>query len=198
MANICSNQYRFVFSTEEAAKKFVEFVKKETEENSSVYLLGIKAGIADANNRDVREWEDTVSFRSPENKKEVMIYSESKWTPCPNAWNDIAKTFDERVATYYEAEEPGCGIWASNDPDFIGKFVVDPCVGEGFPEIDKLNYGVYDYEEVVKILNRLLTGKGAGILDDLETLLSKLKASKYKDVLYVNEIIEQPLSDWKQ
>jgi len=50
----------------------------------------------------------------------------------------------------------------------------------------------------VKILDRLLTGKGAGILDDLETLLSKLRASKYKDVLYVNEIIEQPLSDWKQ
>lgn len=197
MANICSNQYRFVFSKAEAAKRFVEFVKKETEENSSVYMLGIKAGIAAANNRDVREWEDTVSFRSPENQKEVIVYSESKWTPCPNAWNDIAKTFDEEVKTYYEAEEPGCNIWASNDPELVGKYVVDPCQGEGYPEIDRLDYGIRDYEEVAKILDRLLVNEGAEILDDLETLLAKLKTSKYKDVLYIHEIIKQPLEDWE-
>lgn len=196
MANICSNQYRFVFSKKEAARKFLDFVEKETAESSSVYELGIKAGIANAENRDVREWEDSIFIRSPKTPREVVVTSESKWTPCPNAWADIAATFDEGVETYYEAEEPGCGIWASNDPEFVEKFVIDPCYGEGFPEIDALDYGIYDYGETVRIIENLL-GEEVDVLDDLDRLIKKLKASKYKDVLYIHEIVDQPISDWE-
>ena len=52
MANICSNSYRFIFSDGEKAKKFLNFVN--TSDQNSVYEMGIKAGIKNAERRDVR------------------------------------------------------------------------------------------------------------------------------------------------
>ena len=117
MANICSNDYHFIFSDAEKAKKFLDFVN--TSDQNSVYEMGIKAGIKNAEGRDVREWVEDAYTISPSDPREISVATESKWTPCPNTWEDIAKTFDENVIVYYEAEEPGCEIYASNDSDYV-------------------------------------------------------------------------------
>lgn len=192
MANICSNQYKFIFSDETKAKKFFVFVEGETTDtSSSVYELGIKAGIKNAKNRDIREWVDNA-FINFKKQNVVQITTESKWTPCPNAWVDIATTFDENVGVTYEAEEPGCGIWASNDPELIGQYVLDPIFDSGFLEIDELDYGIVNPEWVVSLLKKLLGEKTY----DINLLLEKLKKSKYKDVLFIHEIEDTPISDW--
>lgn len=191
MANICSNDYRFIFSDAEKAKKFLDFVES-FDHDGSVYEMGIKANIEDAGNRDVREWVQSAYVVSPTAPNEIGVMTDSKWTPYPNAWEDIAKTFDENVNVYYEAEEPGCEIYASNDPDYVGHFIIDVCDDSDFPEGVSLGWGPHSREETISALQKLLETDD----DDISALLHKLVNSKYSEAVYVHEIEYTPISDW--
>ena len=191
MANICSNDYHFIFSDAEKAKKFLDFVESSDHEGS-VYEMGIKANIKDAENRDVREWVQSAYVVSPTAPNEIGVMTDSKWTPCPNAWEDIAKTFDENVIVYYEAEEPGCEIYASNDPDYVGHFIIDVCDDSNFPEGVDLEWGPHSRVETISALQKLLETND----DNMSVLLYKLGNSKYSEDVYVHEIEYTPISDW--
>ena len=191
MANICSNDYHFIFSDAEKAKKFLDFVESSDHEGS-VYEMGIKANIKDAENRDVREWVQSAYVVSPTATNEIGVMTDSKWTPYPNAWEDIAKTFDENVIVYYEAEEPGCEIYASNDPDYVGHFIIDVCDDSDFPEGVDLEWGPHSRAETISALQKLLETDD----NDISALLRKLVNSKYSEAVYVHEIEYTPISDW--
>lgn len=191
MANICSNDYHFIFSDAEKAKKFLDFVESSDHEGS-VYEMGIKANIEDAENRDVREWVQRAYVVSPTAPNEIGVMTDSKWTPYPNAWEDIAKTFDENVIVHYEAEEPGCEIYASNDPDYVGHFIIDVCDDSDFPEGVSLGWGPHSRAETISALKKLLETDD----DDISALLHKLVNSKYSEAVYVHEIEYTPISDW--
>lgn len=191
MANICSNDYHFIFSDAEKAKKFLDFVES-SDHDGSVYEMGIKANIEDAENRDVREWVQRAYVVSPTAPNEIGVMTDSKWTPYPNAWEDIAKTFDENVIVHYEAEEPGCGIYASNDPDYVGHFIIDVCDDSDFPEGVSLGWGPHSRAETISALQKLLETDD----DDISALLHKLVNSKYSEAVYVHEIEYTPISDW--
>ena len=191
MANICSNDYHFIFSDAEKAKRFLDFVES-SDHKGSVYEMGIKANIKDAENRDVREWVQSAYIVSPTAPNKIGVMTESKWTPCPKAWEDIAKTFDENVIVYYEAEEPGCEIYASNDPDYVGHFIIDVWDDSDLPEGVDLKYVIYSRVETISILQKLLETD----TDNMSVLLYKLGNSKYKEVVYVHEIEYTPISDW--
>ena len=191
MANICSNDYHFIFSDAEKAKKFLDFVES-FDHDGSVYEMGIKANIEGAENRDVREWVQSAYVVSPAAPNEIGVMTDSKWTPYPNAWEDIAKTFDENVIVHYEAEEPGCGIYASNDPDYVGHFIIDVCDDSDFPEGVSLGWGPHSRAETISALQKLLETDD----DDISALLHKLVNSKYSEAVYVHEIEYTPISDW--
>lgn len=191
MANICSNDYHFIFSDAEKAKKFLDFVES-FDHDGSVYEMGIKANIEDAENRDVREWVQSAYVVSPTAPNEIGVMTDSKWTPYPNAWEDIAKTFDENVIVYYEAEEPGCEIYASNDPDYVGHFIIDVCDDSDLPECVSLALGPHSRAETISALQKLLETDD----DDMSALLRKLGNSKYSEAVYVHEIEYTPISDW--
>lgn len=191
MANICSNDYRFIFSDAEKAKKFLDFVES-FDHDGSVYEMGIKANIEGAENRDVREWVQSAYVVSPTAPNEIGVMTDSKWTPYPNAWEDIAKTFDENVIVHYETEEPGCEIYASNDPDYVGHFIIDVCDDSEFPEGVSLGLGPHSREETISALQKLLEADD----DDMPALLRKLGNSKYSEAVYVHEIEYTPISDW--
>lgn len=187
MANICSNQYKFVFENEEQAKKFFSFIGKETD----VYDLGIAAKIDRAKERDVREWIDNKEI----SKNVVNVCSESKWTPCPNAWRDIARTFDENVEVYYEAEEPGCEIFASNDPEFVGKYIYD--FWNASKELEACGYdetGIVNEEQLVKILQAVLHTK----TKHLETLLILMGDKGFADDFSLHQIEYCSIEDWAE
>lgn len=191
MANICSNDYHFIFSDAEKAKKFLDFVES-FDHDGSVYEMGIKANIEDAENRDVREWVQSAYVVSPTAPNEIGVVTDSKWTPYPNAWEDIAKTFDENVIVHYETEETGCGIYASNDPDYVGHFIIDVCDDSDFPEGVSLGWGPHSRAETISALQKLLETDD----DDISALLHKLVNSKYSEAVYVHEIEYTPISDW--
>lgn len=191
MANICSNDYHFIFSDAEKAKKFLDFVESSDHEGS-VYEMGIKASIKDAENRDVREWVQSAYVVSPTAPNKIGVMTDSKWTPCPNAWQDIAKTFDENVIVYYEAEEPGCEIYASNDPGYVGHFIIDVWDDSDLLEGVDLEYGIHSRAETISALQKLLETD----TDNMSVLLYKLGNSKYSETVYVHEIEYTPISNW--
>lgn len=193
MANICTNQYRFIFGDEEKAKKFFDFIGGGNPDcsNNSVYNLGIAAKIENAEHRDVREWIDIEEI----SRNSVRVYSESKWTPCPNAWRDIARTFDENVEVFYEAEEPGCEIYDSNDPKLVGQYVY---VFWDLPEGSIASYcgdaGVADEQQMAKILQDALNTK----IQDLETLLNLIDEQGLSDNISVHRIEYLSIDDWAE
>lgn len=191
MANICSNVYNFIFSDAEKAKKFLNFVETSDHEGS-LYEMGIKANIKNAKSRETREWVKRAYVVSPTTPNKIEMMTDSKWTPCPNAWEDIAKTFDENVIVYYEAEEPGCEIYASNDPDYVGHFIIDVCDDSNFPEGVDLEWGPHSRVETISALQKLLETDD----DNMSVLLYKLGNSKYSKDVYVHEIEYTPISDW--
>lgn len=187
MANICDNQYRFVFGNEEKAKRFLDFINKD----ASVYELGVAAKIDGAEKRDVRE----SIYYAEIDKNTVNVYTESKWTPCPNAWRDIARTFDDGVEAFYEAEEPGCVIFASNDPRFVGKYVYDFWnVPEGLKACHCDETGIADKEGLIKVLQAALGTK----TQDLEDLLLLMIEKGFADDFSVHEIEYRPIEDWDE
>lgn len=193
MANICSNDYHFIFSDAEKAKKFLDFVES-FDHDGSVYEMGIKANIEDAENRDVREWVQSAYVVSPTAPNEIGVMTDSKWTPYPKAWRDIARTFDKNVVVYYEAEEPGFEIFASNDPNYVGCYIIDVNDDSDLPEGVNLEWGPNTRKKTISALQKLL-GTDEG---NLSVLLCKLENSKYKEAVYVHEITYLSISDWAE
>lgn len=193
MANICSNNYQFIFSNGEKAQRFFDFIQSP-DHKGSVYEMGVKANVKNIENRDVREWVEDAYIASSV-IHEVKVSTSSKWVPCPKTWEDIAETFDEDVIVYYEAEEPGCEIYASNDPDYIGHFVIDICDESVLIKGIDFEPGTYIYSsaETVSVLQDLLKTDN----EDISILLYMLKHSKHGEVVYVHEIEYSPISDWK-
>ena len=193
MANICSNNYQFIFSNGEKAQRFFSFIQSP-DHKGSVYEIGVKANVKNIENRDVREWVEDAYIGSSVAPYKVKVSTSSKWVPCPNTWEDIARTFDEDVIVYYEAEEPGCEIYASNDPDYIGHFVIDFLDGTYLIKGVDLESGIYSRLETVSMLQNLLKTDN----DDISILLYMLKNSKYGEDMYVHEIEYSPMSDWRE
>lgn len=191
MANICSNVYNFIFSDAEKAKKFLNFVETSDHEGS-LYEMGIKANIKNAKSRETREWVKRAYAVSPTTPNKIEMMTDSKWNPCPNAWEDIAKAFDENVIVYYEAEEPGCEIYASNDPNYVGHFIIDACNESNLPEGVDLEWGPHSRVETISTLQKLLETDS----DNMSVLLYKLGNSKYSKDVYIHEIEYTPISDW--
>ena len=192
MTNICSNNYQFIFSNREKAQRFLDFILSP-DYKGSLYEMGVKANIKDAENRGAREWVEDAYILSP---YEVRVATSSKWVPCPNTWEDIAETFDEDVIVYYEAEEPGCEIYASNDPDFIGHFIIDIWDESVLLKGIDFEPGAYIYSsaETVSALQSLLKTDN----DDISILLYMLKNSKYSETVHIHEIEYFPISDWRE
>ena len=199
MDNICSNIYRFIFSDKEKAKKFFYFVEASSNDDSkgSLYRLSIKSNVKNATFRDIikndkiRDTREHVTYFYFLSDTEIGVMTDSEWQPCPNAWQGIAKTFDENVTVYYETEEPDCGIYASNDKDYVGHYIIyasgDCYLPDGFP-VDRLN----THEGIVSILQELL----GTYESDLSALLDILKNSEYGNSVFVHEIKYSSISDW--
>lgn len=196
MANICTNQYKFIFGDEEKAKKFFDFIGDGSSDCSgnSVYNLGIAAKIENAEHRDIREWIDDKDISD----SSVRVNTQSKWTPCPKAWRDIARTFDESVEVFYEAEEPGCEIFDSNDPEFVGKYVFDFWGGDDelviCCEDSEIDSGVYSESEMVEILQKIL----GSMSTDLDLLVEMADKRGLSDCLSVHRIEYRSIDDWAE
>lgn len=198
MANICSNNYRFIFKDEATATKFSDFVAAQVATDSQGFpgyadTRIIKQAVAGKGNCDseIRESIYGAYIERP-SPNEVTLYGESCWIPCPRSWQLIAKSFDEDARVFYFATEFGCDICHSNDPDEVGKVIFDlydeSLLPDWFrPEPDQISGGL-----ATNMLRKLL-GNPTG---DLGSLIEEFEESEYAKGTSIHVVKYRPICDW--
>ena len=130
MANTCANYIRMICKNEKAAQAIAQDMNK----------------VLDANNRDKNEWDLVVLEEFYKLKpadymytpymrswieaiydkgREVIIESDSAWSPAVGIFREIGYKLNCVENVYYTSEELGCDVCVSNDPEMIGKYVID-------------------------------------------------------------------------
>lgn len=92
----------------------------------------------------------------------ISLSTETAWSPMLGMWYAIIDEYIPGAELYYTAEESGCGLYNTNDPDYEGKYIVDAW------DIDIESDWEASEETVVEILQGLLNVKE----DDVNILLN--------------------------
>ena len=67
---------------------------------------------------------------------ELIVDTETAWCPHVTCIKMFARHYSDTAKITYMAEEPGCELFWTNDPETAKKYVVDECIDdkENFPE----------------------------------------------------------------
>ena len=188
MANRCFNEYWITCENQEKAKKLCDFLNSQVE-NKQNYLDEVMKAInlSIDPNKDYRDYIDSIPYIGRDHQT-VIFTTDSAWTPNPNTWNLICKKFDPNAKLLYYAEEPGCKIFASNNPKILLKYFID---------ISLKNsewYGLYEEKEVIGILQLILSTKD----DNINHLIDLVHQKDFGEEYFVNiyPIEYTPLEEW--
>jgi hypothetical protein len=85
----------------------------------------------------------------------IHIWQEDAWSPLVKLWSLVLEKYLPDADITFSAEEPGCGVYATNDPCIEGSYYVD--VWET-PDEFKDETSMYDAEEsdVIEFCQRVL------------------------------------------
>lgn len=128
------------------------------------------------------------------NDNELIISTETAWTPMVQMWVKLCEKYISEYEIFYSAEECGCGLYFTNDPDLIGKYLVDS-IDDEFTDkfLDGESYDLETSEDYLrKVLQKLLDTSEK----NMKILLEKFEEREhgYEEV-YINPWEYVPLSD---
>ena len=188
MANRCFNEYWITCENQEKAKKLCDFLNSQVE-NKQNYLDEVMKAInlSIDPNKDYRDYIDSIPYIGRDHQT-VIFTTDSAWTPNPNTWNLICKKFDPNAKLLYYAEEPGCKIFASNNPKILLKYFIDISLKKSEW------YGLYEEKEVIGILQLILSTKD----DNINHLIDLVHQKDFGEEYFVNiyPIEYTPLEEW--
>ena len=134
MPNWCSTK---IIISHESENKLIAFNKLLDKWTSKDYMpngfghswlgnivLGSEIGTVDEDpNTDIRcrGW---ISYKDLY-ANELTIDTETAWAPMLHMWIRLVDKYLPDATIIYNAEEPGCGIYDTNDEDLIGKYILD-------------------------------------------------------------------------
>lgn len=58
-------------------------------------------------------------------KNQLIINTETAWAPMLQMWVKVLEKYLPNAELIYNAEECGCDITCTNDPDLVGKYILD-------------------------------------------------------------------------
>ena len=178
MPNWCFSDITIYHDDEEKIKalkeKIDEWTSKDFIENGFGHnWLGNIVGFS-----GIAEWKD--DFRTPDGNllrcrgaitdsfydaRRLNIHTETAWGPMLGMWLLIIGKYCEGAQLVYTAEECGCGLFITNDPDVAGTYYIDIWdPPEEFSDVDS-EYEA-SKETVIEFLQRVLKTKET----DLEKL----------------------------
>ena len=192
MANICSNNYRFIFKDEATATKFSDFVAAQVVPAGYADTRIIKqAVVGKGNDSEIRESIYGEYIERP-NPNEVTLHGYSCWVPCPRSWQLIAESFDEDAQVFYFATEFGCDICHSNDPYEVGKVIFDLYDESLLPDWFRPEPDPISGDEGANMLRKLLGSQ----IGDIDSLIEEFEESEYAKGASIHVVKYRPICDW--
>lgn len=170
MANTCYTEIEIISENEKQIEEFYEKLKKWTSTlheyskgvNTGPLWLGnlvLNAGIAKVAERGVdRSCRGSILEIGKYSSDSIFIETETAWAPLMDIWQDLVAKYIPDARIIYTAEEPGCEIYWSNDPDVESNYCVytdgeelivgDEEIGDEYRNISE--------QKLVELLQRVL------------------------------------------
>lgn len=108
----------------------------------------------------------------------LKIQTETAWNPMMKMWSMINERYNLGLDITYTAEEPGCELYLTNDPDIADTYIIDAY------DMDEIqtDYGVEE-KYVIRELQELLSTTEINI----EKLISIFNESEYSDHMIIGK-----------
>lgn len=175
MPNWCSTDFRIVRQESDGGiKPLYDFIKKDMYEKCNGRLwLGdlVEKGLDTDPAKGKYLCRGHIYDVSLYSDEEICICTETAWEPSTELFFDLCKKFVPGATVYYIAEEPGCGVYCTNDPDYEGKYCVDS-------RNDKVESIGDASEKDVRGIVAKVTGKNAET-GDIDSILRFLDEDDY-------------------
>ena len=144
-------------------------------------VLGSGVGTIDSNKETDLRCSGTMCYKDL-HEDQLTIETETAWSPMMTMWFKLIEKYIPDARLFYTAEESGCGIFYTNDPDYVGKYIIDSWNDEV-----ESNWEA-DKKEIVEVLQFLLKTEETNV----KKLINMLHESDIDDVSinqweYVNE-----------
>lgn len=201
MPNWCYTDITIYHNDEEKLKAFFDkieewrkkpFKKNDFDKYSMGWLGNIVGNSGIAEWKKVEEREDfvpaidcrgSIQTLMLDNRR-ILITTETAWGPMLKMWQKVCDKYLPDAEIIFTAEESGCEIYVTNDPDMIGMYYIDIFEPpEGFEDEES----VYecDANEVIEFLQRVL----------------KTEETDFDKLIKMSESIEEPwfsIHEWKE
>ena len=211
MPNWCSTKYAIEGPKEEIKNlydKIQEWTSKEYKKSDfGLNWLGnivLGAGL-DYNKTPCRgtlTYAETVDGYEEDNLT-LSMETETAWTDCTTMWEQIVKKYAPHSSIYYQAEEPGCEYYVTNDADgryYPEKYIIRTYVDdEKAPktELEKAILKAFPEEETSYYDKDDLENELREVFHDKESTLSKLIA-KLESVNTESENLHIYINEYEQ
>lgn len=108
----------------------------------------------------------------------LTVQTETAWNPMMKMWSMINEQYDLNLNIVYSAEEPGCELYLTNDPDIAGTYIIDAY------DMDEIQTE-YCIEEkyVVRELQELFSTTEI----DIEKLINMFDESEYSERMSIGK-----------
>lgn len=189
MANCCSTRINIIHEDDDKILELENVIKNcSPHEKTSEFFQGFelyhiitKTGIGtvgENKNTDLRCRGDIVYMENF--GSELVIETETAWVPFIKMWVKLLEKYLPDAQLFYAAEEPGCNVWATNDPNYENRYVFD---AYGLDDYDYESDWAMSEENLTAVLMELLKTDET----DLEKLLELFEDSDYVEQISINK-----------
>lgn len=192
MPNWCSTsiyiKHNDTKKLEELYNNINQWMRKDAMENGFTNWLGnivlnAKIGTVDTDKKTDLKCRGGIVFLDFDDFNDaIIIDTETAWVPMLKIWQKLIDKYLPDADIIFEATEPGCGIFVTNDADLQGKWLVD-CWG--FYE-DWIEEGFYESIPKDVLINCLKKGLKTDC-DDIDTLIPMFNKSEASEHASINE-----------
>lgn len=133
MPNWCNNNIVITHNDKDKIKalfdKIQQWTSKNYEDNDfgTTWLGNVVYGSEiDSDNLEYRGLITSLDFVDLKDKGgEINMFADTAWCPMIKMWQRVVDKYCSGADITFSAEEPGCGVYVTNDYDYDGMYVID-------------------------------------------------------------------------
>lgn len=126
------------------------------------------------------------------NGNDLIIYTETAWTPMLEMWVRVVDMYAEGATLIYEAEEPGECLYATNDENLAGRYIIESCDGNFDSEYEATEEKLIGFLHAVMGLRPVFDIKLKDLMSALDNQLSHCLDKKF----FINQWEFCPVEDY--